>query len=140
MIRRPPRSTLFPYTTLFRSRRGVAFLAHPRLDGRGARGVRRLVLRQDEPGPPLLARLRSRCHPLRRRAGTGAARHRLRQPRGVLPRGRLLRILGRRPERARGDVLLLYGPRAIRSPCAAAPPRRGSLGGVFFFLNDAAPP
>src|SRR5215208_8141588 len=30
MIRRPPRSTLFPYTTLFRSRRGG-----------GARGVRR---------------------------------------------------------------------------------------------------
>src|SRR3712207_8396500 len=29
MIRRPPRSTLFPYTTLFRSR----------LDGRDARGV-----------------------------------------------------------------------------------------------------
>src|SRR3712207_8249409 len=27
MIRRPPRSTLFPYTTLFRSRLGV--LAHP---------------------------------------------------------------------------------------------------------------
>src|SRR3712207_8916093 len=24
MIRRPPRSTLFPYTTLFRSRKGVA--------------------------------------------------------------------------------------------------------------------
>src|SRR2546422_6143943 len=30
MIRRPPRSTLFPYTTLFRSRRGIA-------GGRGAR-------------------------------------------------------------------------------------------------------
>src|SRR2546427_7436461 len=29
MIRRPPRSTLFPYTTLFRSRRG------PLLGGRG---------------------------------------------------------------------------------------------------------
>src|SRR2546422_7890028 len=29
MIRRPPRSTLFPYTTLFRSRRGTAF--QPRL-------------------------------------------------------------------------------------------------------------
>src|SRR5256885_4231874 len=28
MIRRPPRSTLFPYTTLFRSRR-----MHPRADG-----------------------------------------------------------------------------------------------------------
>src|SRR3989442_11173261 len=26
MIRRPPRSTLFPYTTLFRSRAGVGFL------------------------------------------------------------------------------------------------------------------
>src|SRR2546425_11118335 len=26
MIRRPPRSTLFPYTTLFRSRRGVGFV------------------------------------------------------------------------------------------------------------------
>src|SRR2546422_1978598 len=33
MIRRPPRSTLFPYTTLFRSRR--------RLDGRRAAGARR---------------------------------------------------------------------------------------------------
>src|SRR5438132_10737339 len=30
MIRRPPRSTLFPYTTLFRSGRvGQQFLAHP---------------------------------------------------------------------------------------------------------------
>src|SRR3712207_7387191 len=42
MIRRPPRSTLFPYTTLFRSR--IA-LGHPRRggpsrsDGRGARRV-----------------------------------------------------------------------------------------------------
>src|SRR5947209_13070812 len=26
MIRRPPRSTLFPYTTLFRSRSGAAYL------------------------------------------------------------------------------------------------------------------
>src|SRR5256885_7999717 len=31
MIRRPPRSTLFPYTTLFRSRAG----RHPRGDPRG---------------------------------------------------------------------------------------------------------
>src|SRR2546430_747413 len=28
MIRRPPRSTLFPYTTLFRSSDGIAFAAH----------------------------------------------------------------------------------------------------------------
>src|SRR3712207_7177399 len=42
MIRRPPRSTLFPYTTLFRSarvpRRGAARLARPR-GGRMAGGV-----------------------------------------------------------------------------------------------------
>src|SRR2546422_8489950 len=29
MIRRPPRSTLFPYTTLFRSRRRRAVVPHP---------------------------------------------------------------------------------------------------------------
>src|SRR2546426_8633467 len=36
MIRRPPRSTLFPYTTLFRSRDGDAVVARrpPRLVGR----------------------------------------------------------------------------------------------------------
>src|SRR3712207_8312723 len=43
MILRPPRSTLFPYTTLFRSRRG----AQPRLR-RKARAVRGL-LRADRP-------------------------------------------------------------------------------------------
>src|SRR2546429_6444234 len=31
MIRRPPRSTLFPYTTLFRSRRGVRGEVHRRV-------------------------------------------------------------------------------------------------------------
>src|SRR3712207_7783136 len=30
MIRRPPRSTLFPYTTLFRSSERVILLHHPR--------------------------------------------------------------------------------------------------------------
>src|SRR2546425_7024181 len=30
MIRRPPRSTLFPYTTLFRSLRSIAGLERPR--------------------------------------------------------------------------------------------------------------
>src|SRR2546422_1645023 len=39
MIRRPPRSTLFPYTTLFRSRRGAAGAAEAaRRLSRGARG------------------------------------------------------------------------------------------------------
>src|SRR3712207_6846427 len=47
MIRRPPRSTLFPYTTLFRSRQGQARaeLDHHAARGRD-RGDRRLV-----PGP-----------------------------------------------------------------------------------------
>src|SRR5256885_11384666 len=40
MIRRPPRSTLFPYTTLFRSVEG-------RLRGPTNRGPRRRVPRQD---------------------------------------------------------------------------------------------
>src|SRR2546429_7203084 len=39
MIRRPPRSTLFPYTTLFRSRRRTA----PGREGRGDHLSRRLT-------------------------------------------------------------------------------------------------
>src|SRR5688572_31079438 len=35
MIRRPPRSTLFPYTTLFRSRPGAAHPGDPRRFGVG---------------------------------------------------------------------------------------------------------
>src|SRR3712207_7188713 len=38
MIRRPPRSTLFPYTTLFRSRRRVKRSRHRRLRCRGSGG------------------------------------------------------------------------------------------------------
>src|SRR3712207_7263143 len=34
MIRRPPRSTLFPYTTLFRSVRDPGRLEEPRVDAR----------------------------------------------------------------------------------------------------------
>src|SRR2546421_8634858 len=45
MIRRPPRSTLFPYTTLFRSRRA--------LDRRDPRGGRHARPAPDSPGRPL---------------------------------------------------------------------------------------
>src|SRR3712207_8066546 len=48
MIRRPPRSTLFPYTTLFRSRR----LARLRPRDRAARGVRPAVARLNQAGTP----------------------------------------------------------------------------------------
>src|SRR3712207_7592156 len=46
MIRRPPRSTLFPYTTLFRSRRRRHALA--RAHRRRAGGVRRAGLPRDD--------------------------------------------------------------------------------------------
>src|SRR5260221_5371477 len=39
MIRRPPRSTLFPYTTLFRSRNGAHALARQRPGGPGVEGA-----------------------------------------------------------------------------------------------------
>src|SRR2546430_9834693 len=43
MIRRPPRSTLFPYTTLFRSRPVPARLPSPspKQEGRGGKGAAR---------------------------------------------------------------------------------------------------
>src|SRR2546422_7775701 len=56
MIRRPPRSTLFPYTTLFRSRHtvGVDVVHEARLERSapdrrevGERGVKELVGRRD---------------------------------------------------------------------------------------------
>src|SRR2546430_9923468 len=47
MIRRPPRSTLFPYTTLFRSR------------GESSRRMRQTIRRRD-------GTLRSDCHGIRR--------------------------------------------------------------------------
>src|SRR3712207_8859373 len=50
MIRRPPRSTLFPYTTLFRShRRGVPVLLEDAVAGEAQRhvlGVRQELARQ----------------------------------------------------------------------------------------------
>src|SRR5947209_16192669 len=55
MIRRPPRSTLFPYTTLFRSRARGAAVAARRV---GRRGL----------AQPLVARAPARRHP---RAGGG---------------------------------------------------------------------
>src|SRR3712207_6901619 len=49
MIRRPPRSTLFPYTTLFRSPSPVKRSAAPRIDHRAAdhAGHRIAELRQE---------------------------------------------------------------------------------------------
>src|SRR3712207_8318477 len=59
MIRRPPRSTLFPYTTLFRSERVVED------DGRGVGVQQGSRLRRPAPGVA-----RHQLHHLRRDAGS----------------------------------------------------------------------
>ena len=79
-----------------------ALLGGARLDRPRARGVQRLVQRQDEPGPPVLAQPRPRRHALlrtRRPAGRGRPGH----PGGLLERGDLVRVLGgrRQPRRRR---------------------------------------
>src|SRR3712207_7520547 len=62
MIRRPPRSTLFPYTTLFRSNRRALALPAPASD-LSRRGLRRLPLvRAEAPIPRGFAREPRRCH------------------------------------------------------------------------------
>src|SRR5258707_15839679 len=48
MIRRPPRSTLFPYTTLFRSRHDL------RIDILLLERAERLVVGQQDHGPPVV--------------------------------------------------------------------------------------
>src|SRR5260370_15404253 len=55
MIRRPPRSTLFPYTTLFRSVHRPAAVIHPGLQGqqRHRRGHLAQVARADGKKPEL---------------------------------------------------------------------------------------
>src|SRR2546429_7035606 len=44
MIRRPPRSTLFPYTTLFRSQAVVSQQLLPRADGHGRAAVVEILI------------------------------------------------------------------------------------------------
>src|SRR3712207_7916542 len=66
MIRRPPRSTLFPYTTLFRSR---PYLQRKRLSRslREMRSARRLLYNayQSEPDQERKARIKDSLAPLR---------------------------------------------------------------------------
>src|SRR3712207_8189731 len=56
MIRRPPRSTLFPYTTLFRSLRAAAEHRHRvqprRLGGSSGPGVMAVTRVREEPAGP----------------------------------------------------------------------------------------
>src|SRR5258708_40332166 len=65
MIRRPPRSTLFPYTTLFRSPRAPDFKCRNKPRERGGPGCEGVIW-PSHPGPPrsrgLLRHLRSEEH------------------------------------------------------------------------------
>src|SRR3712207_7507156 len=58
MIRRPPRSTLFPYTTLFRSLLDRGALLGPGLRDRGRQGGRALRVRTAVAPPHLRRALR----------------------------------------------------------------------------------
>src|SRR5690349_21882595 len=60
MIRRPPRSTLFPYTTLFRSHRTRAERRIAHGSARRAEGRQRLRLVARDQGPLVGARRRDR--------------------------------------------------------------------------------
>src|SRR2546422_5717016 len=62
MIRRPPRSTLFPYTTLFRSLVGGGGDARPRRAARGRPPRVRLARRAPRPGDGAAGRGRSEEH------------------------------------------------------------------------------
>src|SRR6266481_9082577 len=75
MIRRPPRSTLFPYTTLFRSRRAATDRSPGRIpqgSRRGAAARARGGARPHAPG----GRLGDRRHTATRGAGGGVEVHR----------------------------------------------------------------
>src|SRR2546427_7361815 len=65
MIRRPPRSTLFPYTTLFRSSRGARILKTIRF---GA-GAQALAVRLDTFAEPAFSALEGMNAVLERRKG-----------------------------------------------------------------------
>src|SRR3712207_989254 len=84
MIRRPPRSTLFPYTTLFRSPRqprglpAAADRGRLRRDHHRDRPARRLLLRRGlPPAVPVQGAERLLPHPLDRRLLPGGPLRRL---------------------------------------------------------------
>src|SRR2546422_3743541 len=63
MIRRPPRSTLFPYTTLFRSNEQLTYILEGALQFLiGADGDREIVVRAGERSEEHTSELQSRLH------------------------------------------------------------------------------
>src|SRR6266540_7322473 len=130
MIRRPPRSTLFPYTTLFRSRRRPRRRRLPRrlvrlrLVGAGG-AARRAGLDGPEPNAALAGALRRR---LRLPAGgaplhlRGVARRRRRPP--AVPVCPAVAVRRGPPER-----VLEFHQLPRRHPAVRPPRRRGGPAG-----------
>src|SRR2546422_3005301 len=90
MIRRPPRSTLFPYTTLFRSRRAGSARRGARYEGRQA-GVPQRRIRSEEHTSELQSRLHLVCRLLlekKKRNQTAHARQRHTEARGLITAAR----------------------------------------------------
>src|SRR5687767_15701103 len=72
MLRRPPRSTLFPYTTLFRSERPQGGRRDPRVDARMRQAAARLEVVAAEADEPDQLRGRVRVGPRGERAAAVA--------------------------------------------------------------------
>src|SRR2546426_11391164 len=139
MIRRPPRSTLFPYTTLFRSRPGPAAPTH----WSGTRdGGRAWTWRRGCGAPPSGIARRDGCEhvtvharrhrhlALRRRRDRGPARvHRRRPRRGGFPDGGAAAPRGPRAPRLPGPGGGPGGPLSLRLVPDAAPGRALRRGG-----------
>src|SRR3989454_3404832 len=136
MIRRPPRSTLFPYTTLFRSRRVARPLADPvhgALDLPGAGGDRRERVRDRE--AQVVVAVRGERHAVRARdALPHGAEHVL-----VLDRQRVPHRVG---EVDRGGALLDRGLDHPAEELEVAPARvlRRELDVVGVAAGAGAPP
>src|SRR2546426_4974334 len=94
MIRRPPRSTLFPYTTLFRSQRLADRGARPRTDAAlgdvGRCGDARAVRRSEEHTSELQSPCNLVCRLLleKKKAITGSTQIEIRLGRGDIDRKR----------------------------------------------------
>src|SRR2546426_12766012 len=100
MIRRPPRSTLFPYTTLFRSRGEPA---HGRVSARGEKTLRgKAGIRLRSLSAPRGAPRPARGHALGRRAAD--VRHRPRADVGTEAAAARRAFRGPRPGGGAGDL------------------------------------
>src|SRR5260370_1446123 len=141
MIRRPPRSTLFPYTTLFRSELHVkGFTKNPNSGVDASRAGTRRIYRSEEHTSELQSHLNLVCRLLLEKKNE----HRQPgPPHRPAPRGRA-RTRPRTADRSSGS-------RASTRPsacCCSSPPHRarcrvlaasaGSARWLFFFFNDTA--